>query len=54
MCSPTKCRVCNKTTWTGCGQHVGAVKAMIPANQWCDGKHTADEMPKKKGWFRRG
>ena len=37
MCSPTTCRTCGKTTWTGCGQHVGAVKARVPAGQWCGG-----------------
>ncbi|MCA0294334.1 MAG: hypothetical protein LCH96_03270 [Actinobacteria bacterium] len=37
MCSPTTCRTCGKTTWTGCGQHVASVKARVPADQWCDG-----------------
>ncbi len=37
MCSPTTCRVCGKTTWSGCGQHVAQVKARVPAGQWCDG-----------------
>lgn len=35
MCSPTTCRQCGKTTWTGCGEHVAQVKAMVPADQWC-------------------
>lgn len=37
MCSPITCRVCGKTTWTGCGQHVDSVKKQVPAGQWCDG-----------------
>lgn len=37
MCSPTPCRTCGKTTWTGCGSHIDEVKAMVPAGQWCDG-----------------
>ncbi len=37
MCSPTTCRMCGKTTWSGCGQHVAQVKARVPAGQWCDG-----------------
>ena len=37
MCSPTKCRTCGKTTWTGCGSHIDEVKAQVPAGQWCDG-----------------
>ena len=37
MCRPTTCKTCGKTTWAGCGQHVGDVKAMVPADQWCGG-----------------
>jgi len=37
MCSPVTCRTCGKTTWAGCGQHVAQVRAMVPADQWCDG-----------------
>ena len=44
MCSPTKCRVCGKTTWSGCGQHIAQVKARVPAGQWCDG-HAQSEQP---------
>lgn len=44
MCSPVRCRVCGKTTWSGCGQHIASVKARVPAGQWCDGKHSAAEM----------
>lgn len=43
MCRPTSCKVCKKTTWAGCGQHVAAVKAGVPVDQWCDGKHTEAE-----------
>ena len=49
MCSPVKCKVCGKTTWAGCGQHIDAVRAMVPASQWCDGKHSAEEIAKVKG-----
>ena len=37
MCQPTTCRVCGKTTWKGCGDHIEAVKARVPADQWCAG-----------------
>ncbi|HRA75430.1 MAG TPA: hypothetical protein PLE12_04260 [Propionicimonas sp.] len=47
MCSPVKCRVCGKTTWSGCGQHVAQVKAMVPAGQWCNGH--ADQPPPASG-----
>lgn len=43
MCRAVKCRVCGKTTWAGCGQHIAAVKATVPAGQWCDGSHTGEE-----------
>ncbi len=42
MCSPVPCIVCGKTTWSGCGQHVDAVKQMVPADQWCNG-HGPDQ-----------
>lgn len=37
MCSPTTCRRCGKTTWTGCGQHVDAVMRGVPRDQQCAG-----------------
>lgn len=43
MCRPVNCKVCGKTTWAGCGEHIAAVKAQVPAGQWCDGKHSASE-----------
>jgi hypothetical protein len=43
MCRAVTCRKCGKTTWAGCGQHVAAVKAMVPSNQWCNGQHTPAE-----------
>lgn len=35
MCSPTTCRSCSKTTWTGCGQHVDQVMRNVPAARQC-------------------
>ncbi|WP_268258622.1 hypothetical protein [Actinomyces urinae] len=35
MCSPIRCAKCGKTTWTGCGQHVDQVKAMVADSDWC-------------------
>ena len=32
MCRAVKCRVCGKTTWSGCGQHIATVKAGVPAD----------------------
>ena len=42
MCRPVRCRVCGKTTWAGCGQHVAQVKAGVPGDQWCSG-HSQEE-----------
>lgn len=44
MCRPVTCKVCGKTTWAGCGQHIADVKRQVPAGQWCDGKHTTEEI----------
>jgi hypothetical protein len=52
MCRPVPCKTCGKTTWAGCGQHVDAVRAQVPAGQWCDGHPTAATEP-RRGWFRR-
>ena len=35
MCRPAKCDIGGKVTWAGCGQHIDAVKASVPANDWC-------------------
>lgn len=42
MCHPVRCKLCGKTTWSGCGQHVASVKARVPAGQWCEGHDAAD------------
>ncbi|MFE4459780.1 hypothetical protein ACFYUD_30090 [Nocardia tengchongensis] len=42
MCQPTPCQTCGKTTWAGCGDHIDQVKAVVPADQWCDGEHAAN------------
>ncbi|TLP98338.1 hypothetical protein FEF26_04990 [Nesterenkonia salmonea] len=44
MCRAVNCRVCGKTTWAGCGQHVAMVKKNVPAVQWCNGKHTQGQI----------
>jgi len=49
MCRATPCKTCGKTTWAGCGNHVDAVKATVPAAQWCGGH----EDPNNDSWLRR-
>ncbi|MCR8670006.1 hypothetical protein [Agrococcus sp. HG114] len=44
MCRSTTCRVCGKTTWAGCGQHVQEVRRTVPASQWCNGTHSQSEI----------
>jgi len=50
MCHPARCRACGKTTWAGCGQHVDAVRARTPEDQWCAGHDDANE---PRGTLRR-
>ena len=54
MCRAAKCRVCGKTTWAGCGQHVQSVRQSVPAGEWCGGKHSQAEInaaAKNRGGF---
>lgn len=37
MCYAVRCPTCGKTTWAGCGLHIGAVKRSLPATLWCEG-----------------
>lgn len=52
MCRAVTCKVCGKTTWAGCGQHVDAVMRNVPAGQRCPG-HAGDESAKSGGFFSR-
>jgi hypothetical protein len=45
MCSPVRCTICGKTTWSGCGQHVDEVRATVPPEDWCDGHPDAPRRP---------
>nr|WP_083856907.1 hypothetical protein [Schaalia turicensis] len=52
MCRPVKCDICGKTTWAGCGQHIDAGKASVPANDWCPGHcEESGNRQKKKSVF---
>ncbi len=55
MCRPVQCKVCGKTTWAGCGQHIASVKASVPKGQWCDQNHTPEEIAaaRPQGVFSR-
>lgn len=49
MCRPVNCKVCGKTTWAGCGQHVNQVMAGVPNADRCPG-HPQET---KGGWLGR-
>ncbi len=49
MCRQVQCKVCQKITWAGCGQHVDAVMKGVPASNRCRGH---EEEP-KAGFFSR-
>lgn len=53
MCRAVQCRACGKTTWSGCGQHVDAVRRSVPAGQWCAGHADAVAAEPRRSWFRR-
>ncbi len=42
MCHPATCKICGKTTWTGCGQHVDQVMSAVPAGDRCPGHPDSD------------
>jgi hypothetical protein len=50
MCHAKRCGVCGKTTWSGCGRHVDAVKATVPAAQWCAGHPSEKNSSRWKFW----
>lgn len=37
MCRAVQCKVCGKTTWAGCGQHVQQVLAAVAPADRCEG-----------------
>lgn len=43
MCRAVKCRICGKTTWAGCGQHVDQVFAGVPKSERCAGHSDAEK-----------
>ena len=43
MCRAVACRVCGKTTWAGCGQHVDQVMAGVARADRCGGHSEAEK-----------
>lgn len=52
MCRAVNCRVCGRTTWAGCGQHVDEVLRGVPAAQRCPG-HEQQTAGAAGGFFSR-
>lgn len=54
MCYPVNCPSCGKTGWGGCGNHVDAVMASVPATQrcTCDVATGTDKQGDKSGLLR--
>jgi hypothetical protein len=53
MCRAVRCRVCAKTTWSGCGMHVDEVKRDVPADQWCGGHASSELAPSRRESSRK-
>ena len=53
MCSPVPCRTCGKITWSGCGDHVDQVRAMVPDDMWCPGHDEDPGGNAPQGFFQR-
>ena len=53
MCSPVRCRTCGKITWSGCGDHVDQVRAMVPDDMWCPGHDEDPGGNAPQGFFQR-
>lgn len=51
MCRPATCKVCRKTTWAGCGQHVDQVMASVPRADRCAGHSDAEKAAAGGGSF---
>ena len=52
MCRPVNCKVCGKTTWAGCGQHVDQVMAGVPRADRCQG-HAQEQSANNGSVFGR-
>ncbi len=51
MCRAVKCKVCGKTTWAGCGNHIDSVKRSVPARDWCPGHPKEPKSPGEGGFM---
>jgi len=40
MCYETKCPICKKSTWKGCGRHIESALGNIPIAERCPGWKT--------------
>ena len=54
MCRPVTCRMCGKTTWSGCGMHVNQVMAGVPKADRCQGHESEPSTGFMSRIFGRG
>jgi hypothetical protein len=43
MCHSVKCEKCQKTSWSGCGNHLESIFLNIPINKRCFCGYTEEE-----------
>jgi hypothetical protein len=48
MCHATTCQTCNKTTWSGCGQHLESVFRNVPVEKRCFCGYSQEELEQEK------
>jgi hypothetical protein len=53
MCLAVQCRICGKTTWSGCGLHVNAVKRKVPPEHWCCGHRDDKPASARRSLFKK-
>lgn len=60
MCHAVRCKICSKTTWAGCGQHIELALAGVPTAERCGGhsdaeiaQHRAENRSRAGGVFAR-
>jgi hypothetical protein len=53
MCRQVSCKLCKKTTWAGCGQHVDQVMKGVPRSERCACTANDKEAARKKTLFGR-
>eukprot|EP00727_Mastigamoeba_balamuthi_P002876 m51a1_g12586 putative thioredoxin h2-like (179) ;mRNA; r:1507-2534 len=52
MCYPTRCRICGKTTWAGCGRHAEMVMSRVAEEERCTcPRHQPAQAKSPNSWY---